>query len=91
MSGSLLSRLSNRVLGRAGIPPVVEPGVSYRRLTHTRLTETATVLDLRPDSFGIPHVRFAVAFERPEIGRYEGGLRILALRSFIDAYSERVL
>ncbi len=48
------------------------------------------MLDLRFDSLGIPHVRFAVAFDRPSAGRYEGGLRILALRSFIDVYRERV-
>ncbi len=86
MSSSLLRRFGWNE------PPqeVVKPGSSYRRSRGDHFTETATVLDLRSDSLGIPHVRFAVAFDRPSAGRYEGGLRILALRSFIDVYRERV-
>lgn len=85
MSVSLLGRLR-----WAGPPPEVKPGDSYRRPRGGRFTETATVLDLRTDPFGIPHVRFALAFDRPSVGRYEGGMRILALSSFIDVYCERI-
>ncbi|HEX7970135.1 MAG TPA: hypothetical protein VF502_18060 [Stellaceae bacterium] len=54
------------------------------------MTETATVLELRPDPFGIPHVRFTLAFEQPSLGCVSETLRVLALTSFIDAYRERI-
>ncbi len=64
--------------------PELKPGDSYRRPRRDRVAETATVLTLCADPVGIPHVRFNVA------GRLEGGMRILALRAFCEAYSERV-
>ncbi|HUN49136.1 MAG TPA: hypothetical protein VMU85_21560 [Stellaceae bacterium] len=85
MSKSLLRRL-----GWQEASEEVKPGDSYRRSRGDKLTETVTVVDLRSDPAGIPHVRFKVAFERPDVGRFEGGCRILALRSFIDAYRERI-
>jgi len=68
----------------------VQPGDLFRRSRGFRQTETATVLDLKQDLFGIPHVRFSLAFEAQEIGRFEMGSRTLALRSFIQTYPERV-
>ena len=70
--------------------PEVKPGDSYCRHHGDRVTETATVLNLCSDLLGIPHVRFNVAFDRTDAGRFEGGLRILALESFVDVYRERV-
>ena len=49
-----------------------------------------TVLDLPTDPFGIPHVRFAIAFERPDSGRVEAGPRMLALSTFVDSYRDKV-
>ena len=48
-------------------------------------------LTLCADPVGIPHVRYSVAFDHVESGRLEGGMRILALRAFCEAYSERVV
>jgi hypothetical protein len=71
--------------------PELKPGDSYRRPRRDRVAETATVLTLCADPVGIPHVRFNVAFDHVESGRLEGGMRILALRAFCEAYSERVI
>lgn len=71
--------------------PELKPGDLYRRPRRDRVAETATVLTLCADPVGIPHVRFNVAFDHVESGRLEGGMRILALRAFCEAYSERVL
>ena len=68
----------------------VEPGNRFCRRRRDHVTETATVLELRPDPFGIPHVHFTLAFEQPSHGSVYEGLRVLALRTFVDAYPERV-
>ena len=68
----------------------MKPGDSYRREHRYKFVETATVVGLRSDPVGIPHVRFVVEFARPDAGRVEGGSRILALRSFVSNYRERV-
>lgn len=68
----------------------VEPGNRFCRRRRDHVTELATVIDLRPDPFGIPHVHFNLAFEQPSQGSVSGGLRVLALRTFVDAYPERV-
>jgi hypothetical protein len=71
--------------------PELKPGDSYRRPRRDRVAETATVLTLCADPVGIPHVRFNVAFDHVESGRLEGGMRILAVRAFREAYCERVV
>ena len=71
--------------------PDLKPGDLYRRPRRDRVAETATVLTLCADPVGIPHVRFNVAFDHVESGRIESGMRILALRAFCEAYSERVV
>ena len=71
--------------------PELKPGDSYRRPRRDRVAETATVLTLCADTVGIPHVRFNVAFDHVESGRLEGGMRILAVRAFCEAYCERVV
>jgi hypothetical protein len=71
-------------------PASVEPGNRFCRRRRDHVTETATVLELRPDPFGIPHVHFTLAFEQPSQGSVYEGLRVLALRTFVDAYPERV-
>lgn len=71
-------------------PADIQPGSRFCRRRRDMVTETATVLSLRPDPFGIPHVHFTLAFEQPAHGAIAAGLRVLALRSFVDAYPERV-
>ena len=68
----------------------IKPGDRYRRHLSGRLAATATVLDLRPDLQGIPHVHFAIAVGGPCRGRAEGDTRVLALQSFLDTYRERL-
>jgi hypothetical protein len=69
----------------------VKPGDSYRRDHGKGLMETATVLDLRNDPLGIPHVRFRVRFERAASEHIETGLRMLALGAFRAVYRERLI
>lgn len=78
------------IWGRGGTPTDIQPGNRFCRRRRDNVTETATVLDLRPDPFGIPHVHFTLAFEQPSLGCTNEGLRVLALQSFVDAYRERV-
>jgi hypothetical protein len=72
-------------------PDEVKPGESFRRREDTtQLAETATVLGLRDDLLGIPHVVFKIAIECSDSKCFEEGSRILALKSFLDAYPERI-
>jgi hypothetical protein len=71
-------------------PDEVKPGESFRRRHETPLAEIATVLGLREDALGIPHVLFKVDFECSDSNRFEEASRILALDSFLDAYPERI-
>jgi len=68
----------------------LKPGNRYRRQLSGRLAATATVLDLRPDLQGIPHVHFAIAVGGSCGGRVEGDTRVLSLQSFLDTYRERL-
>ena len=68
----------------------IKPGNRYRRQLGGRLSATATVLALRPDLLGIPHVHFAITVDRSATERSEGGTRVLALQSFLDTYRESV-
>jgi hypothetical protein len=76
--------------GKGDTQTNVEPGYRFCRRRRDHVTETATVLELRPDPFGIPHVHFTLAFEQPSNGSIYEGLRVLALRTFVDAYPERL-
>ncbi len=76
--------------GRGGGANEIRPGSQFCRRRRDNVTETATVVGLRPDPFGIPHVHFTVVFDQPSLGRVDEGSRVLALRSFVDAYRERI-
>jgi hypothetical protein len=67
----------------------IKPGDRYRRRLDGHLAATATVLGLRADFAGIPHVHFAVSVASP-LEQRERSTRVLALRSFLDTYRERV-
>ena len=85
MSASWFGRLSRRVEVND-----VRPGDRYRRRLGSRLAATATVLDLRSDLVGIPHVQFAIAVDGSVARLSEGDTRVLALQSFLDTYREHL-
>jgi hypothetical protein len=68
----------------------IQPGSRYRRHLYGDLSATATVLDLRPDMQGIPHVHFAITVDGSCGERSVSDTRVLALRSFRDTYPERI-
>jgi hypothetical protein len=69
----------------------LRPGSRYRRTLGTHFGAVATVLELRPDLVGIPHVRFTVAVARSSGAQLDEDTRMLALQSFLETYCERVL
>src|SRR5882672_3396600 len=85
MSAFLFSQSSRRMQGND-----IRPGNCYRRQLGNHLAATATVLELLSDLVGIPHVRFAVTIDGSTARLSEGDTRVLALQTFLDAYSERV-
>ena len=80
-------------LGRSSHRQVadVRPGNRYRRQLGSHLAATATVLDLRSDLAGIPHVQFAVTVDGSTARLSEGNTRVLAIQSFLDTYRERLV
>ncbi len=72
-------------------PVDVKAGDRFCRRRRDKVLETASVMELRPDPLGIPHVHFRLTFEEPAIGRVEGGKRVLALNSFVEAYHQRLV
>ena len=71
-------------------PNDVKPGESFRRRQETRLVETATVLGLREDLLGIPHVQYKIAIECSDANCFEETSRILAVEAFLEAYPDHV-
>lgn len=66
-------------------------GAFFKRKHSNNLTETVRVISIGKDSFGIPHVKYEVRFERSqEKGRSFEGPRVLALSVFADNYGEAV-
>ena len=68
----------------------VRAGSTFERVHRDRMVETAQVLSVGTDTYGIPHVRFQVSFRRPNQSRFDGGGRMLALKSLADHYREHV-
>lgn len=69
----------------------IKAGSKFRRLRDSSTEETAKVLSVATDSFGIPHIRYEI--EISKLGaqsRFKDGPRVLALKSFIGAYRELV-
>lgn len=81
----MLARLFKR-----GSEPTIEKGCVYRRVRADRTVETAKVIGLHHDSFGIPHVRFQVMFGRIDGLPQRDGPRMLSVASFMQQYRERV-
>ncbi len=69
----------------------VKCGSLFHRMHADKSVETARVIGVRTDSFGIPHVRYEVSVARRHIRTsYFEGPRTLALATFTDTYSERL-
>jgi hypothetical protein len=66
----------------------ITAGSTFRR-TEPHMVETAEVLSVSSDSFGIPHVRYTVRFQRATRPPTTEGQRVLALKSFAERYTER--
>jgi|tagenome__1003787_1003787.scaffolds.fasta_scaffold13646155_1 hypothetical protein len=77
------------LLLRRPADPEVKPGYTFRR-DLGRWSENVTVLDLKDDPAGIPHVRYTVTMERRFSARAEKAFKVMALASFRDTYRERV-
>ena len=68
----------------------IRAGSVYRLVRRDNTVETATVLAIRDDSFGIPHVRYRVSIGRADNHILEEGPRILSLSCFAEHYLERL-
>ena len=80
----------SHLLGLGSAADEMKPGDQYYRSVGDRLLETATIVDLRPDLLGIPHVHFSVAFGRSDADALDGGPRTLALSRFVGEYHKYV-
>jgi hypothetical protein len=79
-------------LGFRNTPNGLKPGDRYCRARGSQFLETATILELRPDGAGIPHVHFTVAVKHPKAVRVDvEGTRTLALSRFVDEYRRQLL
>ncbi|MDJ0683368.1 MAG: hypothetical protein QNJ84_01570 [Alphaproteobacteria bacterium] len=103
MNGRLSGRKSSAVVGfherersslfykDAGAVQFLKAGSTFRRRRDNATVETARVLSVATDSFGIPHVRYEIEIRKNGAhAQFRDGPRVLALRSFIGAYRERV-
>lgn len=68
----------------------IRAGSVYRRVRRDNTVETATVLSIRDDSFGIPHVRYRVCIGRADHHILEEGPRVLSLSCFAEHYLDRL-
>jgi hypothetical protein len=84
-----MEKFLQSLLGPKREPVDVKSGDRFCRRRRDKVMELATVMDLRPDPLGIPHVHFKLTFEKTAIGQVEGGKRVLALDSFVEAYHQR--
>ncbi|HEU0071867.1 MAG TPA: hypothetical protein VFS04_11275 [Alphaproteobacteria bacterium] len=71
--------------------PAIEKGGVYRRVRTDRTVETAKVLSLYNDSFGIPHVRYQVVFGRVDGVPHHDGQRMLSVDAFMRQYGDRMV
>ena len=71
--------------------PEVRAGGLYRHSDTGNVVETAQVIDVGPDTMGIPHVRYKVLVERSrEKHTHFEAIRTLNLRTFANHFSEAV-
>ncbi len=82
--------LFGRCFRRAPNTEAIRTGCVYRRIRSNNTVETATVIDIHDDPFGIPHVKFKVTIARSDRSLFWDCRRVLALQSFAELYDERV-
>ena len=82
--------LSSMFFKRGSVLEYIRVGSTFRCIHADKMVETAKVLSVGTDSFGIPHVRFQVSFRRPNQSLFDGGARLLALKSFVDHFTDRI-
>lgn len=75
-----------RFFGRQSPREEIRPGSVYRRIWPDKTVETATVVAVREDCFGIPHVRYRLCFGLSGSRSYNEGTRVLSLASFSESY-----
>jgi hypothetical protein len=68
----------------------IRAGSAFRRVRADRAVETAEVSSVYADPSGIPHIRFDVVFENASREPVREGPRILAVKAFIETFTERV-
>ncbi len=68
----------------------IQLGSIYRRVLAYNILETATVLAIENDACGIPHVSFKVSVGNSTRCLLGEELRVLALQSFAEQYSEKI-
>lgn len=69
----------------------IKAGSVFTRVRSDRTVETAKVIAVASDSFGIPHVRYELFFEKPNaVAGFSEGSRVLALKTFADMYRDRL-
>lgn len=62
-------------------------GAEFCRVRKNNTVETAKVISLVDDSFGIPHVKYALTFKSKRTF-YTDGPRMLALKAFEQTYRD---
>ncbi|MFD2207272.1 hypothetical protein [Kiloniella antarctica] len=67
----------------------VKVGHKYRYVNPHRVIETAKVLTVKTDTFGIPHVHFAISVDGDSSIGFED-FRTLGLSSFSERYCEAI-
>jgi hypothetical protein len=82
--------LFGRCFKRGPKRAAIRTGCVYRRNRANNAVETATVLDIHDDSFGIPHVKYKVTIGRSDRSLYWDCKRVLALQSFAELYDEMI-
>ena len=81
-------KLFGRCFKRGPDKVAIRTGGVYRRIRANNAIETATVLDIQDDPFGIPHVRYKLTIGRSDRSLFWDCKRVLALQSFAELYDE---
>ena len=81
-------KLFGRCFKRGPDKAAIRTGCVYHRNRAGNTVETATVLDIHDDTFGIPHVKYKVTIGRSDRSSLWICKRLLALQSFAELYHE---
>lgn len=69
----------------------IRAGSVFRRVRPDNTVETATVLSIREDCLGIPHVRYEFTIGRADKHVFEQGPRVLSLACFAEHFHDDAL